>query len=266
MLEFFLNKLELDDIVFENRNKDYGAYPIRKNYNINLIISIVLASLIVIAAVIIPYLDYIGKSHKAGKEIRLRYVEMKMEKMEPPREDIYIPPAPAPPPPNTLANIKYVAPVVVDSVLPEEKSQPTVDDVRASNPDSDQKLVPGSGNSDDLLTGQDGEKSDEPYVIVEVPPTFKGGGIEKFRDWVQKRTVYPQIAQDNGIQGKVAVSFVIERDGSVSNVKIVRKVNPLLDAEAIKAIESSPQWSPGLQRGRPVRVRFVIPLVFAFNK
>jgi len=265
MLEFFLNKLEFDDIVFENRNKDYGAYPIRKNYNSNVIISIVIASLIVIASVIIPYLDYIKKSHKAGKEIRLRYVEMKMEKMEPPREDIYIPPAPAPPPPNTMANIKYVAPVVVDSVLPMDKSQPAVADVQASNPDS-QKLVSGSGKSDDLLTGQDGERSDEPYVIVEVPPTFKGGGIEKFREWVQKRTIYPQIAQDNGIHGKVSVSFVVETDGSVSNVKIVKSVNPLLDEEAVKAIESSPKWSPGLQRGRAVRVRFVIPLVFAFNK
>jgi protein TonB len=266
MLEFFLNKLEFDDIVFENRNKDYGAYPIRKNYNANVIISIVIASLIVIAAVVIPYLEYVKNSQKAGKEIRLRYVEMKMEKMEPPREDIYVPPAPAPPPPNTMANIKYVAPVVVDSVLPIDKSQPTVADVQASNPDSDQKLVSGSGNSDDLLTGQDGEKSDEPFIMVEVPPTFKGGGIEKFRDWVQKRTIYPQIAQDNGIQGKVSVSFVIERDGSVSNVKIVKSVNPILDTEAVKAIESSPQWNPGLQRGRPVRVRFVIPLVFAFNR
>jgi periplasmic protein TonB len=265
MLEFFLNKLEFDDIVFENRNKDYGAYPIRKNYNANVIISIVLASLIVIASVIIPYLDYIKKSHKAGKEIRLRYVEMKMDKMEPPKEDIYVPPAPAPPPPNTLPNIRYITPVVVDSVQSVDK-QPTVDDVQASNPDSDQKLVSGSGKSDDLLTGQDGERSDEPYVIVEVPPTFKGGGIEKFREWVQKRTIYPQIAQDNGIKGKVSVSFVVETDGSVSNVKIVKSVNALLDEEAVKAIESSPKWNPGLQRGRAVRVRFVIPLVFAFNK
>jgi periplasmic protein TonB len=266
MLEFFLNKLEFDDIVFENRNKDYGAYPIRKNYNTNIIISIVLASVIVIASVIIPYLDYIGKNRRAGKVIRLRYVEMKMDKMEPPKEDIYIPPAPAPPPPNTLANIRYVAPVVVDSVQFVEKQQPTVDDVQASNPNSDQKVVSGSGNSDDLLTGQDGEKSDEPYVIVEVPPTFKGGGIEKFREWVQKRTIYPQVAQDNGIQGKVGVSFVVERDGAVSNVKIVKSVNPILDTEAVKAIIASPQWSPGLQRGRPVRVRFTITLVFAFNR
>ena len=265
MLEFFLNKLEFDDIVFENRNKDYGAYPIRKNYNANLIISIVLASFIVIASVVIPYLDYVGKSRKAGKEIRLRYVEMKMDKMEPPKEDIYIPPALAPPPPNAIANIRYVPPVVVDSVQSVDKQQPTVDDVQASNPDS-QKAISGSGNSDDLLTGQDGERSDEPYVIVEVPPTFKGGGIERFREWVQKRTIYPQIAQDNGIHGTVGVTFVVEKDGAVSNVKIVKSVNPILDAEAVKAIEASPQWSPGLQRGRPVRVRFVIPLVFAFNK
>jgi periplasmic protein TonB len=265
MIEFFLNKLEFDDIVFEKRNKVYGAYPLRKKYNSNVIISIIIASLIIIISVLIPYLDYIGKSRREGKVIRLRYVEMKMEKMEPPKEDIYIPPSPAPPP-NTIANIKYVAPVVVDSILPMDKPQPTVADVQASNPDIEQKASLVAGHGDEMLTGQDGEKSDEPYVIVEVPPRFMGGDLEKFRLWVQKKTVYPEIAQDNGIKGKVTISFIIERDGSVSTVKVVRSVHPLLDAEAVKAIESSPKWSAGLQRGRPVRFRFNITMIFAFNK
>jgi protein TonB len=101
---------------------------------------------------------------------------------------------------------------------------------------------------------------------VEVTPTFRGGGIEKFREWVQKRTNYPQTAQDNGIQGKVIITFVVEKDGSVSNVKVMKGVDKILDDEAVKAIESSPKWSPGLQRGKPVRVRFLFPLVFSFNR
>jgi protein TonB len=265
MIEFFLNKFEFDDIVFENRNKDYGAYPLRKRYNFIVIISVIIASLIVITSVLIPYINYIGKIHRGGKEIRLRYVEIRMDKMEPPKEDIYVPPAPAPPP-NAIPNIRYVAPVVVDTVLSIDKPQPTVTDILASNPENDQKSVTRTGNNDELLTGQEGEKSDEPYVIVEVPPAFKGGGIEKFREWVQRKAVYPDIAQEHGIQGRVAVSFIIERDGSVSNVKIMKSINPILDAEAVKAVEASPKWSPGLQRGRPVRVRFVIPLVFAFGR
>jgi protein TonB len=266
MSRFFINKLEFDDIVFENRNRDYGAYPLRRRYNFIVLISVLIASSIVIASVVIPYLNIIGKQHEAGGQIKLRFIEMKMEKMEPPREDIYVPPAPEPPPPNTLANIKYITPVVVDSVLPFDKTQPTVADVQDSNPEGDRKNISVAGRGDEQLSGQDGEKSDEPYVIVEVTPTFKGGGIEKFRDWVQKRTIYPQIAQDNGIQGKVIIAFVVERDGSVSNVKVMKSVNKLLDDEAVRAIEESPKWSPGLQRGRPVRVRFIITLVFAFNR
>jgi protein TonB len=188
-----------------------------------------------------------------------------MDKMEPPR-DIYVPPAPPPPPPATLPNIKYVAPVVVDSVPPTEKALPSVAEVLASDPSNVQLPVAGNGSNDDLLSGQIGEESDEPFMLVEVPPTFKGGGLEEFRNWVQKRTVYPVAAQDNGIQGKVYLTFIVERDGTVSNVKVVKGVDKILDDEAVKAIEGSPKWSPGLQRGRPVRVRFTINLVFAFTK
>lgn len=265
MSNYFIDKLNFDDLVFEHRNKEYGAFPIRKKYNSTILISVLIASLIVCISVIYPYL-MINRKNNEASQIRLRYVEMKMDKLEPPREDIYVPPAPAPPPLNTLANIKYVAPVVVDSILPNEKQLPSVAEVESSNPDTSRLVVSGTGSGDELLTGQEGERSDEPFMFVEVTPTFKGGGIEKFRDWVQKRTTYPQIAQDNGIQGRVLLSFVVERDGSVSNVKVLKSVDKLLDDEAVKAIESSPKWTPGLQRGRPVRVRFIIPLIFAFTR
>jgi protein TonB len=266
MSNYFIDKLEFDDLVFEHRNKDYGAFPIRKNYNTTIVISVLIASLIVSLSVIYPFLRINGRNNEAGRQIRLRYVEMKMDKLEPPKEDIYVPPVPKPPPPNTIANIAYIAPIIVDSLPPDEKQLPTVAEVESSNPETNKSVISGTGSGDELLTGQDGEKSDEPFMYVEVTPTFKGGGIEKFRDWVQKRTVYPQIAQDNGIQGKVLLTFIVERDGSVSNVRVIKSVDKLLDDEAVKAIESSPKWSPGLQRGRPVRVRFNIPLIFAFSR
>jgi protein TonB len=100
--------------------------------------------------------------------------------------------------------------------------------------------------------------------MVEVMPSFKGGDINKFRDWVQKRTNYPQIAIDNRIHGRVFLTFVIEPDGAVSNVTIVKGVDPVIDNEAVKAIEASPKWAPGLQRGQPVRVRYSMWLSFVF--
>lgn len=266
MSSLFSDRIDFDDLIFEHRNKDYGAYLLRRRYSLNVIISILIASIIVSTFVVLPYLQAIDKKNNKGNEIRLRYVEVKMDKMEPPKEEIIIPPAADPPPLNTQPNIKYIAPVVVDTVLPMEKQQPAVAEVQASNPTNDSIVAVGTGNSDELISGQEGEKSDEPFVIVEVRPTFKGGDIEKFRDWVQKRTNYPQLAQENGIHGTVRLTFVVERDGSVTNVKVVKSVDPLLDDEAVKAIQASPNWSPGLQRGRPVRVRFFIPLVFSFNK
>jgi periplasmic protein TonB len=262
----FRNRLDFDDLIFENRNKDYGAYLIRRRYNSTVVISIVLASFIVSAFIVIPYIHIIGKGSNYGQQMRVRFVEIKMDKMEPPREDIIIPPAPPPPPPNAQPNIRYVAPVVVDTLLPNEKPLPSVADVLASNSNEEQLTVSGTGKNDDLLTGQEGDKSDEPFFFVEVKPTFRGGDIEKFREWVQKKAVYPQLAQDNGIQGKVILTFVVERDGSVTNVKVLKGVDKLLDDEAVKAIEASPKWSPGLQRGKPVRVRFNLPLVFSFRK
>jgi protein TonB len=95
-------------------------------------------------------------------------------------------------------------------------------------------------------------------------PSFKGGDINKFREWVQKRTNYPQVAIDRKIQGKVFLTFIIEPDGAVSNVTVVKGVDPIIDIEAVKSIQSSPKWSPGLQRGQPVRVRYSMWLSFVF--
>lgn len=112
------------------------------------------------------------------------------------------------------------------------------------------------------LGEEEEEEEEEIFVVVEDMPTFRGGDVNKFRDWVQKRVKYPQIAAENGIQGKVYIMFVVEPDGSVSNVSIMRGVDPALDDEAIKVVESSPKWVAGKQRGAPVRVRFSITVNF----
>lgn len=106
------------------------------------------------------------------------------------------------------------------------------------------------------------EEEDNIFVIVEEMPTFRGGGVEKFRSWVFRNLKYPPIASENGVQGRVYVDFVVEPTGEVSNVKVVRGVDPSLDKEAIRVVSSSPKWKPGKQRGLPVRVRFSFPILF----
>jgi periplasmic protein TonB len=253
--------LNFDDLVFENRNREYGAYQLRKRYNNTLITGTIIASLIVCAIVIIPFLSVRKSEHViyGGNG----YVQVKMENLQQPEEKVYVPPAPPAPPTTKIPEtVKYVPPVVVDSVNPMDQSPITNDMALASK---DRELIDTTGTGgfgDDLLSGGEGTVGEEPLFIVEVMPTFKGGDLNKFRDWVGKRTNYPQTAIDNNIKGTVILTFIVEKDGSVSNVKVTKGVDPLLDNEAVKAISESPKWTPGLQRGQPVRVRFIIPLTF----
>lgn len=107
--------------------------------------------------------------------------------------------------------------------------------------------------------------SDEPFIVVEDPPTFQGGDLGTFRNWVQSKLSYPAIAAENGIQGKVVLTFVIERDGTLTNIQVLSSPDRSLSEEAEKVLKQSPKWSPGKQRNTPVRVRFNLPVDFQLN-
>lgn len=105
-----------------------------------------------------------------------------------------------------------------------------------------------------------------PFVVVEEMPSFGPGGIDEFRNnYIAKNLKYPDVAAENGIQGRVFINFVVEPDGRVTNVKVVRSVDPALDKEAVRVVSSSPKWKPGKQRGKPVRVQFTIPIIFVLQ-
>jgi protein TonB len=106
------------------------------------------------------------------------------------------------------------------------------------------------------------EEEQQIFVVVEDMPTFKGGGVAAFRNYVQRNIEYPTIAAENGIEGTVFVKFVVDTDGGISNVQVMRGVDPSLDEEAMRVIRNAPEWEPGKQRGKPVRVQFTIPIVF----
>lgn len=250
--------MNFDEELFEKRNKDYGAYQLRKRYNSVMTGSVLIAVLIFSSTILFPFV-FRPKNEKvlAGN---FGYTSVQMERFEPP-EDLYVPPvAPPPPPARTEEIVKYVPPEVVDSVMPIDHTLPTPEEL-TEMPDESIDDVIGSG-SGSLMGIEGGIASDEPFFIVEQMPTFKGGDINKFRLWVQQRTNYPQEAINKKIEGKVIITFIVETDGSVSNVTVVQSLDPLVDNEAVKAIESSPKWTPGFQRGQPVRVRYAIPLNF----
>lgn len=92
-------------------------------------------------------------------------------------------------------------------------------------------------------------------------PTFPGGEVALVQ-FLNANIHYPEVAEENGIQGKVVISFVVERNGTVTNVEVVKSVDPLLDKEAIRVVRSMPQWKPGTQNGKPVRVKYTTPVTF----
>lgn len=108
------------------------------------------------------------------------------------------------------------------------------------------------------------EETDEiiPFIPSEDMPVFPGN-VQK---WIGKNVKYPQLALEHGLQGKVFVQFVIEKDGSVSNIKVVRGVDSSLDKEAVRVISTMPKWKPGKQRGKPVRVAYTLPIAFQLNQ
>ncbi len=105
-------------------------------------------------------------------------------------------------------------------------------------------------------------EDDQPFLKAEKMPSFQGGDLATFRNWVQSQLKYPQIAAENGISGQVILSFVIERNGKLTNIEVLRTPDRSLADEAIRVLKKSPDWSPGLQRNKAVRVKYTLPVVF----
>ena len=100
------------------------------------------------------------------------------------------------------------------------------------------------------------------FVVAEKMPSFMGGDLTTFRTWVQQRLKYPAIAQEYGISGQVILEFVVEKDGTLYNIVVLRTPDNSLSEEAIRVLKTSPKWEPGLQRNKPVRVKYTLPVIF----
>jgi len=134
--------------------------------------------------------------------------------------------------------------------------------IRSEQPNQDRKSPQEIWEDNHVLQKKSKSAEDMIFVVVEDMPTFRGSDVNKFREWVQSNVNYPRIAAENGIQGKVFVMFVVDEKGQITQPEIMRGVDPSLDDEVIRIVSSSPIWSPGLQKGIPVKVRFSITVNF----
>mgnify|MGYP003513675945 FL=1 len=107
---------------------------------------------------------------------------------------------------------------------------------------------------------------EEIFVTAEEMPTFQGGDLSKFRNWVQSNVKYPQIALENGIQGNVVIKFVVEKDGKLSNIQVLQSPDKTLSDAAVQVLQKSPKWKPGKQRNKPVRVTYTLPVAFKIQQ
>lgn len=158
----------------------------------------------------------------------------------------------APPPPPPVTPINDILTIIDDESELEETILATTEE---TGEDVEIKHIPVT--VDEVLPVED-----EIFEVVEDKPEFSDGGAAGLMRYLSTNIKYPTIPQENGVQGKVTVQFVVNKDGSIVDVKVLRGVDPYLDKEAVRVISSMPRWKPGKQRGVPVRCKFTVPVTF----
>jgi len=247
-----------NDIVFELRNKEYGAYRLRKKYNRNVIIGALIGVIMLGSAVIAPHLYAKAMEHKKAREER--QVEIVMQNLDQPAEQV-APPPPPPPPPEAVQQNRYVPPVVVDSVKPEDNVQLMTADQATVDVVNEEYVEAVEEVKEEV---QEEEAEPEPFVVVEEMPMFPGGEVELLK-YIGEHTNYPEVAKENNIQGRVIVRFCVTAKGTVSQISVLKGVDPELDKEAVRVVSTLPTFKPGKQGGKPVPVWYMVPITFTLK-
>ncbi|MES2278289.1 MAG: TonB family protein [Bacteroidota bacterium] len=259
-------KPEWLEIVFNNRNKSYGAYELRKQNPKSTVKALVITLILFVVAVSAPTIINKIKGFIPKAKEKVKIVEVVLP--PPPPDAAKKPPPPPPEPPKPkVEQMRFPPPVVKPDNEVKEKDPPTVEELKVADPGpKDQKGDPTAairidepvGNSDTKAVTED---VNEIFTAVEQSAEFPGG-LDKFGAYLGKNIRYPAVARENNVQGKVFLQFVVERDGSLTDIKVVRGIGSGCDEEAVRVIKASPKWKPGMQNGRAVRQQYTVPISF----
>ncbi len=261
------------DVVFDQKNKNYGAYALRRESSLNSTRALFIAGTLFILLFLSPKIVHLIKGNSTIETMPDRLTEVKVQ--SPPPVNPEMPPPAAVEPPAAKENqVKFPPPIVVDDKNVNDVEPVQIADLAKANPG--QKTIEGmdDGALVVISTPGDGPKNanvvednNSVYVFeaLEVQPTFPGG-MDKFYSYLAKAIRYPTIAQEQGIQGKVFLSFIIEKNGSLTDIKVERKLGYGTDEEAVRVLKASPRWIPGIQNGKFVRVKYNIPISFAMGQ
>ena len=260
MAKLDLASSEWCQLIFEGKNQAYGAYKMRANSTKRHNLAMLAVLVIALIGFTIPTLVKLAtpKQKEVMTEVttlsKLAEPEIKQEEMK------RVEPV-APPPPALKSSIK-------DEEVHEDneiKSQEELTSTKVAISIADVKGNDEANGKDiaDLkqVVTQAEPEPEKVFDMVEQMPTFPGGQQE-LMSYLGKNIKYPTIAQENGTQGRVIIQFVVERDGSITDVRVARGVDPYLDKEAVRVVKSMPKWIPGKQNGKAVRVKFTVPVMF----
>ncbi|MBR3522827.1 MAG: energy transducer TonB [Prevotella sp.] len=263
------------DMVFENRNQNYGAYVLRKSTGRRNVIAILSVILLAIACQIGLTLKNIADEAAARRAAmdqvtELSALEQKKEaKVE--RKEVVKQEQVQRVVEKVKSSVKFTAPVIKkdDEVKPEDELK-TQDELMSSKAAIGTFDVKGNDESGEVLKAKEviatepvkpKEEENKVFDVVEQMPSYPGGN-GALMQYLSSHIKYPVIAEENGIQGRVICTFVVERDGSITDVRIAKSVDPSLDKEAMRVVSSMPKWIPGKQNGSAVRVKYTLPVTF----
>ena len=266
---------EWTDLVFEGRNQSYGAYQLRKSTgkrNLWALIIVALAAVLLYLGLQLQRMAEANKKVENTQAVELAKLntekkkEAKVEKKEIIRQE------PEKVVEQVKSSVKFTAPVIKKDEEVKEEDEIKLDEVQKSDKAVGAFTVEGNDEvGGAVLKAKEDIAAPEPpkhvveetkiFTVVEQMPMYPGGDAA-LMGYLRDNIKYPTVAAENGVQGRVVVGFVVERDGSITDVNILRGVDPSLDREAMRVVKSMPRWNPGKQNGSAVRVKYQVPVSF----
>lgn len=264
-----INSKEWCDLIFNDKNQSYGAYEMRMTSSKRHLIALGAVLLFTAMAAGLPLLIKSATNNKKYADgLDETYIIGTIVDSPPVEEPIDLD---VPEPPSLREQVQktvaYTVPIVGEDIeVPDDATPPTVDDILTDNRTVGYLDVEdGTDDKDAEILREERKIVDElpqkPIEIAEVMPQFPGGDQDLFR-YISQNLKYPVIDQENGIQGRVIIRFVVSKTGNIEKVEVLRGVSPSMNREATRVVENMPKWIPGRQNGEPVAVYFTLPISF----
>ena len=264
---------EWTDLVFEGRNQAYGAYKLRKGTtkrNVWSIIIVALAAVLLFLGLQLQKMAQANKTVENTQAVQLARLQEKKKEAKVEKKEV-IRTEPEKVVEQVKSSVKFTAPVIKKDEEVKEEDEIQLEEVEKSTKAIGSFNVEGNDEvGGAVLKAKEDIKAPEPpkheeetkiFTVVEQMPLFPGGDAALMA-YLRDNIHYPTVAAENGVQGRVVVGFVVERDGSITDVNVLRSVDPSLDREAMRVVKGMPRWTPGKQNGSAVRVKYQVPVTF----